>query len=267
MMLEYFAKTNLTHIKMRKYCILLLLLISTIGLQKVSLAKDITILSVGDSITAGLKLNGSQDFWFCPANGVVTSTFQQCNGNGVLNRGGFQPDLRAQFAQNGIDASIYNWGFAGEESFELFFRVVDAMETRPADYVFILAGVNDLNDNFTPQFTAFNIVLMMEAVLERGLIPIVGTITPHLGDPSFNPKIELINSFIRFHAEELNVAVAEHYQALIGSWVSGGLNSGDGLHVSDAGDAVIAREWVKAFEISQTLNQITITPILQLLLD
>lgn len=250
---------------MNKFFLISILTFYSAILTPISFAKNITILSVGDSITSGLKLNGSLSYWFCPANGIVTSSFQLCNGNGVLNQGGFQPDITSLFAQRNINANVYNWGFAGEESWQVYFRVVDAMETRPADYVFILAGVNDLNDNVSPQTTAFYVTLMMDAVLAKGLIPIVGTITPHLGNFSYNPKIELINSFIRYHAGEKKIAVAEHYQALIGNW--GAYNSGDGLHVSDLGDAVIATKWLEAYDVSQTLNKITITPILQLLLD
>lgn len=252
-------------IQMKKTILIVLITIYSAILSPISSANNVTILSVGDSITSGLKLNGDRSFWFCPANGVVTSSFQLCNGNGVRNQGGFQPDIASLFAQRNINANVYNWGFAGEETWQVYFRVVDAMETRPADYVFILAGVNDLNDNVAPQTTAFYVTLMIDAVLEKGLIPIVGTITPHLGSSTYNPKIELINSFIRFEAGNRKVAVAEHYQALISNW--GPYNSGDGLHVSDLGDAVIAAKWLEAYDVSQTLRNVTITPILQLLLD
>ena len=249
---------------MKKFLLSAILTFYSTTFSPTSLA-NVTILSVGDSITSGLKLNGSRKNWFCPANGVLTSSFQLCNGNGVLNRGGFQPDVTSLFAQRNVNANVYNWGYAGEESWQVYFRVVDAMETRDADYVFILAGVNDLNDNVSPQTTTFYVTLMIDAVLEKGLIPIVGTISPHLGSSSFNPKIELINSYIRFQAESRKVAVAEHYQALIGNW--GLYNSGDGLHVNDVGDAVMATKWLEAYDVSLTLNKTTITPILQLLLD
>ena len=234
-------------------------------MSSVSANAELTILTVGDSITSGLKLNGSRTSFFCPADGVLTSSFYVCNGDAVLNRGGFQPDIVSLFAQRDISASTFNWGFAGEESWQIINRVTQAMNSRPADTVFFMAGVNDLNDNLSDETTAFNVVAMMDLVQERGLTPVVGTITPHLGQSSFNPKIVRINALIRAEANDRNIAVAENYQALIPNW--GALNSGDGLHVGDAGDAIIAANWVEAFELSQTFNPITLAPILQLLLD
>jgi len=224
----------------------------------------LTVLTVGDSITSGLKLNSSRTNWYCPADGVRASSFINCRGNGVLNRGGFQPDITQLFSQQGITANVYNWGFNGEESWELVARITQAMNSRTADTVFFMAGVNDLNDNVSDQTTAFNVEMMMDSVKERGLTPIVGTITPHLGESSYNPKIVRINALIRAAANDKRIAVAEHYQALIPNW--GAHNSGDGLHVGDSGDAIIAEQWLEAYELSKSLK-VTITPILQLLLD
>ena len=235
-------------------------------MSSVSANAELTILTVGDSITSGLKLNGSRTSFFCPADGVLTSSFYVCNGDAVLNQGGFQPDIVSLFAQKDISASTYNWGFAGEESWQIINRVTQAMDSRPADTVFFMAGVNDLNDNLSDEATAFNVIAMMDLVIDRGLTPIVGTITPHLGDSSYNPKIVRINELIRTAANEREIVVAEHYQTLISNW--GVLNSGDGLHVADSGDAIIATNWVEAYELSLTLNQkITLAPIIQLLLS
>lgn len=224
----------------------------------------LTILTVGDSITSGLKLNGPRTNWYCPADGVTASSFINCRGNGVLNRGGFQPDINQLFAQKGITANVYNWGFNGEESWQLVTRVTQAMNSRAADTVFIMAGVNDLNDNVSTQTTAFNVEMMIDRVKDRGLVPIVGTITPHLGESYYNPKILQINALIRASANNKKVAVAEHYQALITNWSA--YNSGDGLHVNDSGDVVLATQWFAAYESSKRLKTI-ITPILQLLLE
>ena len=224
------------------------------------------ILSVGDSITSGLKRNSGGTFLFCPADDVVTSGFYVCNGNGVVNKGGFQPDVRSLLAAESIDANVYNWGFAGEESWQIVTRVNQAMDSRSADYVFIMAGVNDLNDNVSVGTTVFNVQQMALNVEARGLKPILGSLTPHLGNAAYPAKISLINDAIEAFAEENDFAYANHYQDLIANWAI--YHSGDNLHLSNAGDAVVAQNWVEAFNQANEPPPPTFDPsIFILLLD
>lgn len=202
------------------------------------------ILTVGDSITSGLKLNGAGTYWECPPDGRITSSFIVCNGNGVRDRGGFQPDIQSLMAQRNQTVTLYNWGFAGEESWTLVNRVSQAMNSRASDTVTIMAGINDLNDNVSIQTTSFNVRTMMDRVQQEGRRAVVGTITPHSGSSSYNPKIAQINALIKADAAARGVRVADHYSVLIQNWP--GLSSGDGVHLSNTADALVAEQWVNA---------------------
>ncbi len=219
------------------------------------------VITIGDSITSGLKLNASKTDWYCPADGVRTSSFYACRGNNALNRGGYQPHTRTLFAQNGINADLYNWGINGAESWQLNGVATQAMNARPADVVFIMAGVNDLNDNVSAHTTAFSIELIMDTVRARGLKVVVGTVTPHAGVSSYNAKIAQINGLIKTAAAARKIPVADHFSTFITNWNA--YHSGDGLHINNTGDAVMASKWVAAYdEIS-----VVISPVLRLLLD
>ena len=225
-----------------------------------------TVLTVGDSITSGLKLNASRTVWECPPDGVITSSYYVCDGEDAENRGGYQPSTRTKIAALGVTADLYNWGFAGEGTRSILNRVSQAMNARAADYVFIMAGTNDLG-TVSRGTIVRNLQYMIDAVCESGLTPVVGTITPRFDGASYNFSIQKINEELREYAESLNVPVAENYDALIGNF--GAYHSGDYLHINDAGDEVMATQWANAFQTSGGAcgrGIPAVTPIMQLLL-
>jgi len=238
----------------------LLALLTLIGWACHATAQPITILTAGDSITAGLKRNGSGNYWFCPANGLVTSSFQSCNGFGKLNVGGYQPDVRQKLSSIGVSANVYNWGVAGDESWNTVNQANQAMNSRAAQVIFIMTGVNDLNDVVSVATTVQNVQAIVDNALARGVRPIVGTVTPHRAGVNYDAKIRLINQGIKAMAESRNVQVADHYSEMNLNWPV--YHSGDGLHISDAGDDLMASLWVEAYQKST----VSVAPVLQLLL-
>lgn len=246
---------------MKKITVRVVKLIMLVSAAWASTAQALTILTVGDSITSGLKRNASSTYWFCPANGLVTSSLQFCNGNGRLNVGGYQPDVRQKLVKLEVSANLYNWGVAGHESWNTLTEANRAMNSRSADVIFIMTGINDLNDNVSVGTTVSNVRAIIDNALARGLTPIVGTVTPHRSRRNYDPKIRLINEAIKAVAESRGVEVADHYTALDANWAR--YHSGDNLHIGNAGDDLMASLWVEAYQ--KSLN-IIVTPVLRLLL-
>ncbi|MDC0948681.1 SGNH/GDSL hydrolase family protein [Gammaproteobacteria bacterium] len=224
----------------------------------------VSIITIGDSVTSGYKRNAKRNRITCAATGETRSYTFTCHGNGVVNRGGFQPALRAKLAVLGYDATIYNWGFAGYESWNVASTVNSVMSAQPAEYVFIMAGLNDMNDNVSTSTTYLSLVQTIERVQAQGLVPIVNTITPHGYVPSYNVKIAEINELIKQYGANNNVPVGDPFPTLRANWSY--YNSGDLLHLSSAGDEVVAEQFAAAFEQWNSQNDDVILMILPLLL-
>ena len=108
---------------------LILLMISAASTPAMALE----VLTVCDSITQGLQRT---------SNGQLYGNLSP--GNGRANFGGYQPWLN-QLLDDGIEPStVYNWGIGGETSSQTVGRINNVLNSRPADYILILCGVNDL---------------------------------------------------------------------------------------------------------------------------
>ena len=215
-------------------------------------AYGFSIITLGDSITSGLKRNAGGTVLYCPPDNVTTSGFYVCNGDDVKNIGGYQAAAKSQLASIGATADLYNWGFAGERSTDMVNRVTQAINGRPATYVFFMAGTNDLGI-FSVGTTFFNLTVVLQSIIDAGLTPVVGTITPRFDNGAFDASIQIINDALVDYAEENNIAVADHYSAMIGNF--GAYQSGDQLHINSTGDAVMAVEWRKGYEAAELLAQ------------
>ncbi len=206
------------------------------------------IITFGDSITSGVKQDGARTVIFCAADGVSTPPPYVCNGDGRRNVGGYQPFVRSLLSSRGISSDQYNWGFAGKESDQLLGDISGVLAARPSEYVFIMVGINDVNESvFSTSTTVFNIERIVDRVLADGRIPVLGTVTPWIFNSLFNARVQQINVGIRAYAarEDIPVVVADHYAALIGNFSA--FHSGDGVHLRSAGNLVVANQWVNAF--------------------
>ncbi|MEM7194205.1 MAG: SGNH/GDSL hydrolase family protein [Pseudomonadota bacterium] len=212
----------------------------------------VEIVTVGDSITSGVKVSADR-ILYCPPDNVTVSILNSiyfCNGDGVANSGGFQPDIRTQLASIGVSSNVYNFGWAGEESWQIVSRVTQAMSSRASEFVFLMAGVNDLNDNVSAQTTIFNIQQMAQNVINNGRTPVIATVTPYPVLTSYTNKILAINAGLISYANANNIAVADAYALLASGFQSVPYHSGDRLHLNDAGDSVVGLAWRQGYQQS-----------------
>ncbi len=212
-----------------------------------------TILAFGDSITQGLKRNASGHMW-----GILYHP----NGSRV---GGYEPYLEREFSNDGHVAYVHNWGYSGERTPRGLKRFRSIINVYPGvyDYCLLMEGANDLSDGINANTTAFNLGEMADACVDAGAIPIMTTVTPNTHASSGSLIQSYYNPAIVKTAIAKEVILVDQYAAVYPQWES--LNSGDGLHVSDLGEQVMAKEWYVALKKKEPPPPV-ITPAFHLLL-
>jgi len=216
------------------------------------------ILTVGDSITAGLFRSSGGVITCAALGGAVIAADRQrtCRGNGQEGVGGWQPRLKAL-----TGVRVYNYGNSGETTAEMVARFASHLSARASGYVLIMGGTNDVISGVPTATIIANLTSMINAAKADGRIPIVGTIPPLLQGQFANRN----NAVLQLNAAISNIAdvrIADHYMALVGNWAAN--TSGDFIHLGVAGNNAVAQGWFDA--INQAPDRgIVIAPILNLL--
>lgn len=233
----------------QKSLYLTIFLISTLSPTPI---QALEILTLGDSITQGLQRNASRVIY-----GIVNPV------NGAANIGGYQPLLNTSLDKHIEPSTVYNWGIAGETSKGGLMRIQNVLNSRPADYILILYGANDLNAGISASTTQANIRSMVRTCRAANITPIISELTPYNLHTS---RIEYqYNPLLNELSLEENVAIVAMYKNMIQNWNILPLHSGDGLHLSNEGYVVMSELW---FQTIQKLNAdaYNIVPIIKLLL-
>jgi acyl-CoA thioesterase-1 len=213
--------------------LIVLLVYISLNLFSVSVC-SYEILTIGDSITRGRP-------------------YVQYDPNGARTEEGYQPYLEDFLSQNNTPSAVYNWGVSGETTIGGLSRIKSVLDSRFSHFMLIMEGANDLYWGISSSTTATNIGVMIDRVLEKEVIPIVGTITPNTKTTGYDNLIQNdYNPKIVVTAESKKVRIANQYAALLPNWVM--LNT-DGLHPNYAGYELIAKTWY------QTIIEITSKPI------
>lgn len=196
-------------------------------------------IAIGDSITAGCKRDAG------PIN-----LNEWCNTDRTgETTGGYVDTLQALLQNVHADSKVYNYGHPGERSYEGAARINDVMsEHSDANCILIMFGANDRYEELLPTDTSANIKLMADLAIAEGIAPVITTITPNTscwycpyGIDEYNVQIEAL-------ATGEDIIMADQYGAIEPDWDNN--NSGDGLHLSDAGDILAGYEWYETMESS-----------------
>ncbi|WP_353408925.1 GDSL-type esterase/lipase family protein [Arenicella sp. 4NH20-0111] len=226
------------------------------------------ILTIGDSLTAGLAGNSGGTITCAALGGRVIAADQQrtCRGDGREGVGGWQPRLKAL-----ANASVYNYGSSSETTGEMVARLPAHLGARSGEFVLILGGTNDMIRGVSVAQAIANLSNMIQRSIDAGRVPIIATAPPLIGGRfnSSNSRILQLNAEIRQLPERFeSLQVAEIYNQVVGSW--GSLNSGDTIHFGSSGNVIVADIWFAAMEKSRQAperDSLILAPILQLLLD
>jgi lysophospholipase L1-like esterase len=209
----------------------------------------------GDSITAGCKRDSAGN------------TNSLCDGrlSGETNFG-YVDDLISLLDSEVPGSRVYNYGAPGYRSYQGVSILPEILEYRhQAQCVLIMYGANDHFQGLSASSTAANVETMARISVDYGMIPVVATITPYYDRADI---IEPYNREITKVVERNGYNLADQYRKMM---ENGWPHSGDGLHVSDKGDALMAEEFARAMKENPTLfppveETRIIAPIINLLL-
>jgi acyl-CoA thioesterase-1 len=230
----------------RSFAVLLFAGLLALSAVRDTQAAQFLIDTIGDSITAGYP-------YYLPIE-----------GNGCTPPcGGYQPMLQAQFIAAGRDVLVRNYGVRGASTADGVARIDAILDATMPQFVLIMEGTNDLLF-LSPRTVYDNIAYMVDATLARGEVPILGTLPPDIrnGEEYINKPIVETNTLLRQLARERNIALADHYNALVGNWAN---LTYEGLHPNLAGYEVMARTWFTP--VHAKIIAMTSLPWLMLLLD
>jgi len=184
------------------------------------------IIGFGDSITKG-------------------TPYVEGREGGGRRVGGYEPELEERYNTFIGPSVVYNWGVGGENTSQGMYRIDDVIELYDdVDYVLILEGVNDIG-LWSYKSTIFNLTVMIKKSLNRGVKPVLATLTPApkaaggLGEnisTEYNPRIKEL-------AVERAILFSDQYSPLIDNWDS---LSDDGIHPNRDGYSIMAHTWFKA---------------------
>jgi lysophospholipase L1-like esterase len=221
------------------------------GMSKRKSDDPLICIAYGDSITQGLKRSFFGQEW-----GVVSPV------NGA-QFGGYVAALKAKLIADIEVVKIYNQGVRGELTTQGVSRLGSVLAKHSdANCILIMHGANDRYAGFHPVSTRVNINSMAVIARAASVVPIVATITPNTNIGGIEP----FNTEIRSYASAVEISLADQYNATIPNWNSN--TSGDGLHLSDQGYAVVAGEWNRVLRENPLIfpNPVVISPVLLLLL-
>ena len=212
---------------------------------KIGHAENFDVLTIGDSITAGLIRTAGG-----AVSGITNPQF------GSVNIGGYQPYAISSFnAQSSDSITTYNWGFHGMNSATATSHITTALNSRSFDFAWVMYGANDPFQGVPPSATAANIAIIADKIIARDVIPILSTVTPN---PTFAGSIVDMSNRIADVAEDKELQLAENYAVLNANWPA--YDSGDLLHVGASGNSIMADEWVRVFQLA--LKTTVIVPLL-----
>ena len=188
---------------MNKFNLAIFFVILTLTCGSVQAAD--TILTIGDSITAGYKAT------------PYPSYLQQKVGGA---------------------ATVVNKGLGGEQTKGGLSRLNGYMQTYHPQYVLIMEGANDAIWGVSPSTVKFNLAKMIDTVRAYGAVPILSTITPDTRVSGLGATVAAYNSAIVELGSSMGVTVVDSYGSVAPNWSN---LTVDGLHPNDAGNEIIAQ--------------------------
>lgn len=233
------------------------LIFALIALLTILLPSDIfgetkIIIAYGDSLTEGC--------------GNEVSTCGVTPRPGDINYD-YDNQLQALLSSANHDYVVNNFGQGGEQTSDALsypYRFEEALNNScnvGSEFILIMEGTNDLLQSKNPHDIKFNLGVMIDKSLERGLIPLVATIPPDATPGHEYKGIPEMNSLIRQLVDEKklegkDVLLVEMYDQLAQDWSAytnprscySVFNPDDQLHPNETGFNAIGTIWYDSLE-------------------
>lgn len=229
------------------FCLSLLLVILFPG---TGLCQTKVIIGFGDSLTEGCDVQSGDCGWI--------------TGNG------YEKNLQSLLTGNGYNFLVTNFGRGGETTTDAlqgrFDSVLNEACNQDAEFILIMEGTNDLLHGANGLDVKWNLGIMIEKSIDRGLIPLVATIPPDFEPEHSYKNIPLMNTYIRDLvaekvAQDKEVILVDQYAALYPYWNSYTPGCyGDRIHPNATGFDAMGAVWY------ESLSELLKRPLTWLLL-
>lgn len=176
--------------------------------------KPVTILAMGDSTTAGTP--GFRSPVEAPPNG----------------KGNEESQYTYWAAQSLPDLRFLNRGVAGERTDQIFKRLKGDLKTLKPDMVILLAGVNDLAQEYPAEQIEEKLDEMYRYTQKQRIPLIACTIIPYNGMSSYTyQRMREINEWIQKRSRELGIGFCDLFSVMEDpAHPSRLISASDGLH-------------------------------------
>lgn len=148
----------------------------------------------------------------------------------------------------GARYSVLNAGVGDDTTAGMAGRLVPALGVSDADVCIVFGGSNDIERGLSAEDTRENLRLMVQACLDRGVVPVMATVPPRTEMTARQCAETLaLNDWIRSHARERGLTCADFFAAL--EYPPGSCSlpaepprdlTDDGVHPNVAGNAAMA---------------------------
>lgn len=193
---------------------------------------SLVIVGLGDSTTAGTP-------------GFLSPLEHPPNG-----KGNPQSQYAYWMMKSHPEWRVLNRGINGERSDQIRARFQRDVISAAPYYAIILAGVNDVYQEFPDDHIKQNLSLMYASALQGGILPLAATILPYntMSKQAYN-SIRGLNEWIRLTADSMKFPFCDTYSAVVEPSHPDKLRgSPDGLHPDVSGYRSIGEALVRIIE-------------------
>ncbi|HHB75961.1 MAG TPA: hypothetical protein ENK84_05395 [Desulfobulbus sp.] len=163
------------------------------------------------------------------------------------DHGGYPLVLQQIYDNKGLAVHVYNEGLHGERTITGVNRISSVLNRRPANFLLLLEGVNDIITGISHQTVINNLSIMIDKCRSKGVTPLLGTLTPETKHGFSSFINATVNPEIKALAARKGVALVDLYSAVVASWPAW---SWDGLHPNYDGMLAIAQTWFASIPVA-----------------
>lgn len=156
------------------------------------------------------------------------------------DHGGYPLVLQQIYDNKGLAVHVFNEGRSGERTISGVNRISSTLNRRPANFLLLLEGVNDIITGISHQTVLNNLSIMIDKCRAKGVVPLLATLTPETKHGFSSFINATVNPEIKALAARKKVTLVDLYSAVVGSWP---VWSWDGLHPNYDGMLAIAQTW------------------------
>jgi len=222
-----------------------------------------------DTVTFSLPDIGSRNPHRFFGYGDSITEGAQTNNGGWTVTVGYREDLELALSVFLGGAVVDRTYVPGGSSSDGVSNVAGDLSGENAGYCLLLFGsIDAMSPGMNAQQTASNIIACADHASSLGMIVIVGTVPPQINADA-NQRVQQLNTTLRQMVQSNDYMLAELYSALIDA-SAGDLSNvicEDGIHPTDLGYAVIAKEWYTAitgsddFPVPGAMNRAAVSTV------